>query len=137
MHFKPQLLLGAVLLALAGAAAAKAPADQIERLGKDLTPVGAERAGNKEGTIPEWDGGVTRAPTGYNAANGLSDPFVADKPLFTITGANADQHKDKLAPGQLALLKRYPTYKMDVYPTRRSAAFPNAIYQAVKSEAGK
>ena len=124
-------------LAVALPAGAKAPADQIERLGKDLTPVGAERAGNKDGTIPAWNGGVVKAPSGFDATKGWTDPFAADKPLFTITGANADQYKDKLAPGQLALLKRYPTYKMNVYPTRRSAGYPDAVYNAIKAEAGK
>jgi len=35
-------------------AAAKVTPEEAAHLGKDLTPVGAERAGNKEGTIPEW-----------------------------------------------------------------------------------
>ncbi|ARN19698.1 DUF1329 domain-containing protein [Piscinibacter gummiphilus] len=115
---------------------AKAPADQIDKLGKELTPVGAERAGNKDGTIPPWEGGVTKAPAGFDANKGWADPFPGDKPLYTITAANAEQYKDKLAPGQLALLKRYPSYKMPVYPTRRSAAFPESIYAAIKKEAG-
>lgn len=37
-------------------AQAVVPADQAARLGKDLTEVGAERAGNKDGTIPPWIG---------------------------------------------------------------------------------
>jgi hypothetical protein len=37
-------------LSLSSLAAAMTPAD-VERLGKDLTPNGAERAGNKDGTI--------------------------------------------------------------------------------------
>lgn len=128
----------ATLLALgAGSAAARPTAEQVARLGKDLTPVGAERAGNKDGTIPSWEGGVTKPPAGFDPAKGWADPYASDKPLYTITAANAEQYKDKLAPGQLALLKRYPTYKMVVYPTRRSAAFPESIYTAVKAEAGK
>ena len=55
---------------------------------------------------------------------GYADPYAAEKPLYTITAANAQQHKDKLAPGQLELLKRYPSYKINVYPTHRSAAYP-------------
>jgi len=35
------------------ALAEMSPAD-VDRLGKDLTPSGAERAGNKDGTIPAW-----------------------------------------------------------------------------------
>lgn len=135
-----RILAAALLAALATLAApvqAKATPEQVERLGKDLTPVGAERAGNKDGSIPAWDGGVAKAPAGYDPAKGLADPFAADKPLYTINAANAEQHKDKLAPGQLALLKRYPGYTMAVYPTRRSAAFPESIYAAIKAEAGK
>ncbi len=119
------------------AAQAKLSSAEIERLSKDLTPIGAERAGNKDGSIPKWEGGLTKAPAGFDAKKGWADPYAADKPLFSITAANAEQYKDKLAPGQLALLKRYPSYKIDVYPTRRSAAFPESAYEAVKAEAGK
>lgn len=116
-------------------AQAKVPAEQVERLSKDLTPVGAERAGNKNGTIPVWDGGLVKPPAGFDATQGWSDPYAADKPLYVITGANAEQYKDKLAPGQLALLKRYPNYKMAVYPTRRTAGYPAAVYENVRKEA--
>jgi hypothetical protein len=50
---KLTLLLLALLPALAFA---KASPEEAARLGKDLTPVGAEKAGNKDGTIPEWVG---------------------------------------------------------------------------------
>lgn len=130
-------LSAAALLAFASGAIARPTAEQVARLGKDLTPIGAERAGNKDGTIPQWEGGITKPPAGFDPAKGWADPYASDKPLYTITAANAEQYKDKLAPGQLALLKRYPTYKMVVYPTRRSAAFPESIYSAVKAEAGK
>jgi hypothetical protein len=39
-----------VALALSAAAWAKVPAAEADRLGKDLTCVGAEKAGNKDGT---------------------------------------------------------------------------------------
>lgn len=138
-HRNPHVPLAlAALLTLASLnAPGKTTNEQIARLGKDLTPVGAEKAGNKDGTIPPWEGGVTKAPAGFDPNKGVADPFAADKPLYTITGANAEQYKDKLAPGQLALLKRYPSYKMVVYPSRRSAAFPETVYAAVKAEAGK
>lgn len=113
------------------------PADQVARLGKDLTPVGAEAAANKDGSIPAWSGGLTKAPAGFSPAMGYVDPYPSDKPLYTITAANAEQHKDKLTPGQMALLKRYPTYKMLVYPTRRSAGYPAKVYDAIKSEASR
>lgn len=131
------LALATITVTVTASAVAKPTPEQVDRLGKDLTPVGAEKAGNKDGTIPAWDGGIVQAPAGYEAAKGLTDPFAADKPLYTITAANAEQHKDKLAPGQLALLKRYPGYSLPVYPTRRSAAFPAPVYAAIKAEAGR
>ena len=61
----------------------------------DLTPIGAEKAGNKDGTIPEWTGGLCAPPAGWTAGKGgYKDPFAGDKPLFTITKANAAQYKD-------------------------------------------
>jgi len=46
-------------------------ASQAARLGQDLTPLGAERAGNAEGTIPAWTGGVT-PPASYRAGHAPS-----------------------------------------------------------------
>jgi hypothetical protein len=119
------------------AAGAEASAQEIERLGKDLTPMGAERAGNAAGTIPSWEGGITKPPAGFDAAKGYADPYAADKPLYTITAANVESYKDKLPAGQIELLKRYPTYKINVYPSRRTAAYPQEIYDTVKAEAAK
>jgi len=112
-------------------------APDFSRLGKDLTPIGAEKAGNKEGTIPEWNGGIPKPIAGFDRTKGYKNPFEADKPLLTITAANMEQHKDKLAPGQMELLKRYPTYKINVYPTRRSAVFREDVHKYAKEEAGK
>ena len=52
-------------------------------------------------------------------------------------GKSADKYKDQLTPGQVAMLKKYPTYKMIVYPTRRSAAFPACHYNETKECAAK
>ena len=109
----------------------------VDRLGKDLTPVGAEKAGNKEGSIPAWDGGLTKAPAGFDQSKGYIDPFAGEKPLYTITAANAAQYKEKLAPGQLEMLKRYPTFKINVFPTHRSAAYPQSVYNYARSESPK
>lgn len=106
--------------------------ENIARLGKDLTPLGAPKAGNAEGTIPEWDGGLTREdwPEGYQPGDRHPDPFAADEPRFRITGQNYQDHSDYLSPGQEAIFERYPdTFFMDVYPTRRSASFPERIYE--------
>jgi hypothetical protein len=121
--------VSAILLAQA------APRD-VARLGNDLTPMGAEKAGNQAGTIPAWDGGIKTPPAGYKPGQHYVDPYAADKPLFTITSANVGQYDANLTPGQVAVFKTYPkTYKMNVYPTRRSASFPQRIYDKTKENA--
>ena len=51
-------LFAATLAVLGTSAMAAVSPEEAARLGKDLTPIGAERAGNKDGTIPAWDGGL-------------------------------------------------------------------------------
>ena len=103
----------------------------IARLGNDLTPMGSPRAGSADGRIPEWTGGLTRAdwPAGFQSGDRHPDPFAADQPLYVITGQNFREYADRLSAGQIATFERYPdTYRMAVYPTRRSASFPQRIY---------
>jgi len=140
MKTMTRVLASAVAVALLGAAApasAGLSAAEIARLGADLTPIGAEKAGNKDGTIPAWTGGLCAPPAGWTAAQGYTDPFAGDKVLFTITKANAAQYKDKLAPGVLAMLNKYDNFKMNVYPTHRTACYPQEVYDNVKAQAGK
>jgi hypothetical protein len=100
------------------------------RLAAGLTPLGAEQAGNAAGTIPAWDGGLTKPPAGYVPGKFYVDPFADDKPLFTITQQTVDKYAAQLSEGHKAMLKTYPSFKMHVYQTRRSAAFPQRIYDA-------
>lgn len=138
---KRQLLMAVVASIFAlGFAAAQAALtdDEIARLGADLTPMGAEKAGNAEGTIPAWEGGITEIPAGFDLSTGYKDPFADDKVLFSVTAANLDQYEDKLSPGQVAMLRKYPdSYKMNVYPTRRSASYPDHVYADVKKFAAQ
>ncbi len=105
------------------------------RLGKELTPLGAEMAGNADGSIPAWTGGITTPPAGYKVGDHHPDPFAGDQPLYTVTAGNAAQYESKLAAGTLALLKAYPDYKLIVYPTHRSASNPQRVYDATKVNA--
>jgi hypothetical protein len=128
-NLKLRTLAGSLALALvAGQAAAAVSAEQAARLGRDLTPLGAEKAGNAEGTIPEWTGGITTPPRGFKVGMHHPDPFAADKPRMAITPQNYKEHADRLTVGQQAMFARYPTFRMDVYPTRRSASFPKRTY---------
>jgi hypothetical protein len=128
-------LVALAVAALASSAQAAPTAAEAARLGKDLTPVGAEKAGNKDGTIPAWTGGLCSPPPGYKPANGKHgfpyvDPYAAEKPIASVTAANVDKYADKLDPGQLELFKRFPaTYRIDIYPTHRSACFPDWVYE--------
>jgi hypothetical protein len=134
---KKHLFAAISVLALAGAAMAKPTAADLDHLGKDLTLVGAEKAGNKDGTIPAYEGGLTKPPAGWSADKGYVDPFADDKPLFTITGQNADQYKDKLSAGEYAMLKKNSGFAMPVYQTRRTAAYPKEILDKAVAQAGK
>ncbi|MBO6635834.1 DUF1329 domain-containing protein [Parvibaculum sp.] len=130
-------LIAAFGVALAGISFPPAQAEPgAAALGASLTPVGAERQGNAEGTIPEWTGGIAAAPAGWKAGDPRPDPYGDDKPLFVIDGSNAEEHAGKLSAGQLALLKRYEGYTMPVYPSRRSCAYPESVYQATKANVG-
>jgi Protein of unknown function (DUF1329) len=105
-------------------------------LGQDLTPLGGEKAGNADGSIPAWTGGIKSAAEAgfpaYKSGDHHPDPYAADKPLFTITPANAGQYAAKLTEGHKALLKAYADYKMVVYPTHRSASAPDSVYEGTK-----
>jgi hypothetical protein len=103
----------------------------------DLTPGGAEKGPNKDGSIPAWDGGLKTAPPCFKGTGTrVCDPFPEDKPLFTITGQNYQQYKDKLSIGQQTMFQRYAsTYKMSVFPTRRPFANPDHVYEATYKNA--
>lgn len=128
-------LAAAILLTLSAQVQAKISADEAARLGTDLTPLGGEMAGNADGSIPAYTGGLLQPPAGWSTDKGYIDPFANEKPLFTITAANMAQYKDKLTPGMQALLAKYPSFKMPVYPTHRTAAVPAAVAAKVKQEA--
>src|SRR5271165_6987487 len=99
MNFQPMLMAVALATVLCGSAHAAVSADQAARLGKDLTPWGGELAGNKDGTIPAYTGGLKNPPAGFNPSGGGKrwlDPYADEKPLYSINASNAAQYEDKL-----------------------------------------
>ena len=118
-------------LALAGASAlAAVTAEEARKLGTSLSPVGAEIAGNADKSIPAYSGGLTTPPADYQKGSGIRpDPFAADKPLYAITAANMAPYESKLTAGTRELLKRYPSMRVDVYPSHRSAAHPKYVLE--------
>ena len=110
--------------------------EEAAKLGTSLTPVGAEKAGNADGSIPAWTGGIPKNAGAVDSKGFLADPFVNEKPLFIITAATVDKYKDKLSDGQVAMFKRYPdSYRIPVYPTHRSVGLPPEIYESAKRSA--
>lgn len=112
-------LAGIVLLALATPALASE------------TPLGAIKEGS--GDIPAWTGGITSPPAGYSPGMHHPDPYAGDKVKLTIDASNYTQYADKLTEGQKAMFVRYPDYKLNIYPTRRSASYPSSVYDALKA----
>jgi lipoprotein-anchoring transpeptidase ErfK/SrfK len=130
------LTISAILVALSTTAVhAELDATQLARLGKDLTPNGAEMAGNKEGTIPAWTGGMTEPPAGWKPSMGYVDPFKDEKPVLRIDAKNVDQYKDKITVGMMAMIKKHPNFYLNVYPTHRTFSQSKAVYDATKKQA--
>ena len=132
-------LASAVLLLVPVTLRAAVSPEEAARLGQDLTPLGGEKAGNADGTIPAWTGGLKSAADAgfpnYRSPDHYPDPYASDKPLFTITAANMAQYASRLTEGHKALLRKYADYKMVIYPTHRSAAAPQSVYDATKRNA--
>lgn len=128
MKPRPLSLLGGALLALLGTTI---PVTAFA----DLTPTGAEKAGNADGSIPAWSGGLTQAPAGWSPGHG--DPYAGDKRLYSIDASNVAQYQAQLPEGQVALIKAYPGYRLDVYPTHRSCAIPAEVARRTQDFAGQ
>lgn len=123
------LCLATALGLLAGAnAQAAVSAEEAAKLKTTLTPFGAEKAGNKDNTIPAWTGGLTQAAPGYKNGAHRPDPFPNEKPTLTINAKNLAAHADKVSDGVQALMKKYPDFSIEVYPTHRTAAAPQWVY---------
>lgn len=136
---KLAMIASAITMALTvNMAQAKVSEAEAAKLGNELTPLGGEKAGNADGSIPAWDGGITSGPAGYKEGDFHPNPFPDDKPLFEITGANYKEYAAFLSPGQQKLFATYPdSYRMPVYQTRRTASNPQWVYDKAKVNASK
>jgi hypothetical protein len=131
--------LAAALLGASLASQAKVSPEQAARLGQDLTPMGAEKAGNADGSIPAWSGKWRGAPAHVKFAGPgtpYADPYAAEQPLFVITAQNMAQYTANLSDGQQALLKRYPdSFKIPVYPSHRDFRYDQNSEEYIKRNA--
>ena len=125
-------------IAVAPAAWSAVSAEEATKLNTELTPLGAEKAGNKDGSIPAWTGGYTTPIPDFKNGGKRPDPFASDKLLYQVTAKNMDQHADKLTEGVKAMMKKYPdSFRIDVYPTRRTALAPQWVYDNTARNAVK
>ena len=128
--------VAAGLLGASGGVLGKVTAKEAEALGQELTPIGAEREANAAGTIPAWTGGLSTPPEGWRKGEIEINPFPDDKPLYIVTSANAHLYRDRLSDGHLQMLEQYgPDFFMPVYQTRRTAAFPEHVYEKSRENA--
>lgn len=155
MRFLLSTIAAAVVCASAGSAHATATAEEAAKLCKELTCIGATRAGNKDGSIPEWTG-----PSNFTAEQKKYTPADLEnlrkkepdklektleqqagpasvKQLVEITKSNMSQYADKLTDGHKALFNTYPSYKLKTYQSIRTGFFPEAIEKATVENATK
>ena len=134
------LLSGCSLVALlankAKAQAQTSNAAAAQLGGGKLTPVGAEVAGNADGSIPAWTGGLTAVPSGTQVyGTYVQHLFPGEKPLAVVDKTNMDQHSAFLSEAVKAMMTKYG-FSIKVYPTHRTAAAPQWVYDNTKANAG-
>lgn len=128
-----RLLIAMLSCFLGPLALAKVPPEEVARLGKDLTPMGAEQAANDDGSIPAWEGGLAQKEVSPDT--GYVDPFANEQPLFVISKDNLEQYREHMTSSQIKMFDYRADYKMPVYPSHRTASFPAAVYEAVRQNA--
>jgi len=131
MKISMTALVAALLLSHQAHAAVSA--SEASKLGQTLTIMGAEKAGNAEKTIPAYTGGLSKVPAGLKVTNGKRpSPFDDEKPSLVIKSQNVASYNAKLTEGTKTLFKKYPDFRMDVYPTHRTVAFPQSVLDATR-----
>jgi hypothetical protein len=101
-------------------------------LGQDLTPLGAELAGNADGSIPPWNPAGTSAPAQFVPdSDNYINPSAGEKPLYSIDATNWQQYDELLSEGSKAMFEKYGVdgFRMDVYPTKREFVTPDWYYE--------
>lgn len=138
MKFVQTVLAASLAMVLAAQAQAAVSPQEAAKLGTSLTLVGAEKAGNADGSIPAYAGGLTTPPASFKPGDSMRpDPFANEKPLVVIDGKNVDQYKNLLTATTVELAKRFPTFHVNVYPTHRTVSLPQAILDnGVKNATG-
>lgn len=125
------------ILVLCSGAHAKVPPSEAEKLGTTLTPFGSIKEGNSTQTIPPWTGGITSIPKDYKGPGTHHvDPFADDAIQTLISNSNYLTYSKSLTPGLIAMFETYPeSFKMNIYPSRRSHSLPYWVIENTKKNA--
>jgi hypothetical protein len=91
-----------------------------------LTPMGAERAGNADGSIPAWTGGLT-APALPGDQPVAAHLFEDEQPLYTVSADNIAQYEDLLTEATKYQIQKQGLV-LNVYKTHRTGAAPQYVY---------
>lgn len=136
MKFVQTLMAASLAVAFAGVAQAAVSPEEAAKLGTTLTLSGAEKAGNADGSIPEYTGGLTTLPAGFKAGDSYRpNPYAAEKPVLVVDQSNLAANKDKLTAVTAELVSRFPGFKVNVYPTQRSVWLPQQNLDNTKANA--
>lgn len=105
-------------------------AEEAKQLGATLTEFGAEKAGNKDNSIPAYTGGLEKV-AGYDPKTmpQYLDPYKDEKPLYSVDAKSMAKYEAELTEGTKALMKQYPSFRIDVYPSHRSFRYPSWVLQ--------
>ncbi len=134
-----QSLLPVLALFLTAGSVAKVSEEEAEKLGTELTPVGADPAGNADGSIPAYSGSMLGLPEGL-AYDGpgfpYPNPYADDPVLHKVSAQNQGEHAEFLSPGLQAMFETYPdSFQIHVYPTHRDGRYTDKYYQQVRYNA--
>ena len=135
---KNKLLALCISLAFTGSVFAAVSPEDAARLGADLTPIGAEMAGNADGSIPPWNAEGTPIPEGFvPGSDNYINPYADESPIYTVDGSNWQEYAEFLTPGTKAMFEKYAAdgYKLNVYPTHRGTVRPDWYYANTKKNA--
>ncbi|GAB5451670.1 MAG: DUF1329 domain-containing protein [Halioglobus sp.] len=134
-----RLFIAAIVLSGATQVNAKVSPEEAAELGKSLTPIGADPAGNADGSIPPYTGSMQGLPEGLDykgPGHPYPDPYADDPVLHSITAKNTAQHAQFLSPGLQAMFETYPeTFRMLVYPTHRDGRYSEFFYERLNYNA--
>ncbi len=133
------LLIWLLVCEIVAPAFAAVSEEEAKKLGNELTPMGAERAGNAAGTIPAYTGKILGAPSWVDypgTGNHYPEMYPNEKPLFYITASNIPKYEDHLTPGLIAILKKFPnSFRLPIYTSHRDVRYSDRVHQATHTNA--